>query len=111
MLRVLAALLALIFTVAFALLLLMALGAADLASCSDPDAVPASGEDDCIEGSSAERLIGLVLGFGSVAAAAATVGFAFVYARRGQGGRRALASAVATPILALAALLLLPVSF
>ena len=111
MLRVLAALLALIFTIAFALLLLIMLSAIDLASCSDPDAVAASGEDDCIEGSADKRLIGLVIGFGSVAAAAATVSFAFIYARRGQGGGRTVASALATPILALAALLLLPVNF
>jgi hypothetical protein len=110
-LRLLAALLAIVFAIAFAVGLALMLGAVDLASCSDPEAIAASGEDDCIEGSEAARLFGLLLGFGAVLAAAATAAFAVIYARSARGGGRTAAAAVATPVLALGALLLLPVSF
>jgi hypothetical protein len=111
MLRVLAALVAVVFAVVFMLLLLFMLTATDLALCSDPEGIKASGEDDCIEGSAAEQALGLVLGFGSAAAAAATVVFGIVYARTARGGGRVVAAAVATPLLALGAMYLLPVSF
>lgn len=106
MVRVLAALLALIAVVVVALLALLVLEAVDLASCSDADV-----GEDCIEGSSAERIIGLVLGFGALAGALATLGLAVVAARRGRGIGRVLACALATAILALGALYFLPVSF
>jgi hypothetical protein len=93
------------------LLLLGAISTSDLALCSDHAGVVASGEDDCIDTSSAGRAAGLVLGYGSVLAAFATVVLGVRFARRREGGRWLAATAVAAPLLALAAVLFLPISF
>jgi hypothetical protein len=100
-----------IYLLAGLLLLVGAIQVSDLALCSDPEAVRASGEDDCIEGSSGERVAGLLLAYGAVGAAFATVALGVWFARRRERGRELALAAVATPLLALGALLLLPVSF
>jgi hypothetical protein len=94
--------------------LLLAVGAiqvSDLALCSDHAGVIASGEDDCIDSSSAGRVAGLVLAYASVLAAFATVALGVRFARRREGGPLLAAAAVATPVLAVGAILFLPVSF
>ncbi len=88
-----------------------AIQASDLALCGDPAGVAASGEDDCIDTSSAGRAVGLALAYGAVLAAFATVVLGVRFARRREGGRWLAASAVAAPVLALAAIFFLPVSF
>jgi hypothetical protein len=103
--------LAALFGLVCALLLLAMISVSDLALCSDPEAVRASGESDCIEGSSGERIAGLALGWAAVLAAALTVALALVWARRRERGAQLAAAAIATPLLALGALLLVPVSF
>ena len=104
-------LVATLYLLAGLLLLVGAIQVSDLAPCSDPEAVRASGEDDCIEGSSGERILGLALAWGSVAAAFATVVLGVIFARRRERGVQLAFAAVATLALALGALLLLPVSF
>jgi hypothetical protein len=94
--------------------LLLAVGAiqaSDLALCSEPAAVIESGEDDCIDTSSAGRAAGIALAYASVLAAFATVFLAVRFARRREGGLQLACAAVATPVLALGAILFLPISF
>ena len=93
------------------LLLFSAIQASDLALCSDPAGVIASGEDDCIDTSSAGRVAGLALGYASVVGAFATVGLGVYFARRRERGGQLATAAVATPLLALAAVLFLPINF
>jgi hypothetical protein len=93
------------------LLLAGAISVGDLALCSDHAGVVASGESDCIDSSSAGRALGLALAYGSVLGAFTTVVLGVVFARRREQGRRLIAAAVATPVLALGAILLLPISF
>ena len=93
------------------LLVYSAIQVSDYALCSDPAGIAASGEDDCIDTSSAGRAIGLVLAYGSVIAAFATVGLGVFFARRRERAGQLAAAAIATPVLALGALLLLPISF
>ena len=100
-----------IYLLAGLLLLVGAIQVSDLALCSDPEAVRASGEDDCIEGSSGERAVGLLLAYAAVGAAFAAVALGVVFARRRMHGRWLAVAAIATPLIALGALLLLPVSF
>ena len=88
-----------------------AIQATDLALCSDHAAVLASGEDDCIDSSSLGRAVGLALAYASVATAFAAVVLGLIFARRRERGAQLAAAAIATPILALAAILFLPVSF
>ncbi len=94
--------------------LLLAVGAiqvSDLALCSDPAGVAASGEDDCIDSSSLGRVVGLVLAYGSVLAAFATVALGIWFARRRERGLQLAGTAIATLLLALGAILFLPVEF
>jgi hypothetical protein len=100
-----------VYLLAGLLLLVGAIQVSDLALCSDPDAVRASGEDDCIEGSSGRRVLGLALAYAAVATAFATVALGVIFARRRERGLQLALAAVVTPLLALGALLLLPVSF
>ena len=93
------------------ILLYSAIQVSDLALCSDPAGVAASGEDDCIDTSSAGRVVGLALAYASVVGACATVGLGAYFARRRERGRQLAAAAVATPVLALAAVFFLPISF
>ena len=109
--RFLAALLALVFALAAAGLLLAMITAGDLASCEDRAAFLASGEDECIEGSGADKAIGLILGYGASATAALAAAWGAIYASRRSRGRAFVASALATPVLALGAFYFLPVSF
>jgi hypothetical protein len=88
-----------------------AITTSDLALCSDHAGVLASGENDCIDSSSVGRAVGLVLGYGSVLAAFATAVLGVRFARRREGGRWLAAMAVAAPVLALAAVIFLPISF
>ena len=111
MVRVLAALLALFLGLAAIGLLVAMLEVGGLALCDDPEAFRASGSDDCIESSSGARALGLVLGWAAVACAALGSLLCARYARRRLGAGTAIACAGLTPLLALAALLLLPVSF
>lgn len=93
--------------------LLLAFGAiqvSELALCSDPAGVAASGEDDCIDSSGAGRALGLVLAFASVLCAFATVALGLVFARRRERGGLLALAAVLTPLLVLGAALFLPVS-
>ena len=83
----------------------------DLPLCSDHAAVLASSDGDCIESSSVERVIGLVLAYASVLVAATTVFFAVRFGRHHDHGRQLAVCALATPLLALGALVLLPISF
>jgi hypothetical protein len=103
--------LAALYLLAGLLLLVGAIEVSDLAVCTDPEAVRASGEDDCIDGSSGERMLGLGLAYGSVVAAFATVLLAVIFARRRERGLQLALAAAVTPLLALGALALLPVSF
>jgi hypothetical protein len=101
-------------TVYLVVALLLLVGATQVdgfALCSDPEAVNRSGEDDCIEGSSGERLIGLVLAYGAVATAFATVALGVWFASRHERGPLLALTAVATPLLTVGALALLPISF
>ena len=93
------------------LLLFSALQVTDLALCSDPAGVVASGEDDCIDTSSAGRAIGYALAYAAVLASFATVGLAVFFARRRERAGQLVAAAIATPVLVLAAVLFLPISF
>ena len=103
--------LAVIYLLVGLLLAFGALQVSDLALCSDPAGVAASGEDDCIDGGDAGRAIGLTLAYGSVLCAFATVGLGLVFARRRERGRLLALTAVLTPVLVLASILFLPVSF
>ena len=94
-----------------ALLLFSAIQVTELALCSDPAGIAASGEDDCIDTSSAGRAIGFVLAYCSVIAAFATVGLGVFFARRRERGGQLAAAAIVTPVLALAAVFFLPISF
>lgn len=105
--RFLAALLAFVFVVVLAVLVLWMTTVAGLGLCSDPQRL----SDDCIDASGGERALGLVLGFSSLAAAAATVVLAAIHVRRGRGGRWAPVTAVLTPVLAVVSLFFLPISF
>lgn len=111
MLRLLAGLLALVLALACIGLLVALIDVSGLALCDDPEAVRASGSDDCIEGSSAGKAIGLALGGAATAVAAYGSFLAVGYTRRRQRGAALAACAVATPLLALGAVFLLPVSF
>ena len=75
--------------------------------CSEP----LHGADECIDGSSGERVLGLLAGWASVVTAAVAVTFAIRVAT----GRRGLAvlatTAALTPVLALLGLAFLPISF
>ena len=105
---------AILATVYLLLGLLLGVGAvsvSDLALCSDHAGVVASGENDCVDTSSAGRALGLVLVYGSVLTAFVTVVLGVVFARSNARGRQLIAAAVATPVLALGAILLLPISF
>jgi hypothetical protein len=93
------------------LLLVGAIQTSDLALCSDHAGVLASGEDDCIDTSEAGRALGLALGYASVLGAFATVGLGVFFARRRERGAQLAVVAVATPVLALGAILFLPISF
>lgn len=64
------------------LLVVGAISVSDLALCSDPAGVAASGEDDCIDSSSLGRAVGLALAYESVLAAFATVALGVIFARR-----------------------------
>lgn len=108
MARALAIPLTLVLAAAFALLLYASISVADLPLCSDPDGAVV---DDCIEGSDTERALGLASALAAVLAAAAGTwsGARFV---RGRTGKKVLMAAlVATPVFALLAVFLLPVSF
>ena len=93
------------------LFLVGAIQASDLALCSDHAGVVASGEDDCIDTSSIGRVVGLTLAYGSVAAAFATVALGVLFARRRERGLQLAGMAVVTLVLALGAILFLPISF
>jgi hypothetical protein len=110
-LRVLAVLVALVLALAAIGLLVALVDAAGLPRCEDREAVAESDADECIEGSSAEKAIGLALGGAAAAVAAFGALLGIGYVRAGRGGARLAACAVATPVLALGALLLLPISF
>ncbi len=103
--------LATVYLLLGALLLFSAIQVSDLALCDDPAGVIASGEDDCIDTSSAGRAVGVGLAFASVLASFATVGLRVIFARRRERGRQLATAAVATPVLALAAVFFLPISF
>jgi hypothetical protein len=92
-------------------LLFSAITVSDLALCSDPAGVSASGEDDCIDTSSAGRAAGLVLAYASTFAAFTTVGLGVLFARRRERAKQLAAAALATPVLALGAIFFLPISF
>ena len=93
------------------LLLIGAITSSDLALCSDHAGVIASGEDDCIDTSEAGRAVGLALAWASVLAAFATVGLGVYFARRRERGAWLSIAAIAAPLLALGAVLFLPISF
>ena len=109
--RAIAVIVAIVFTVIAAALLIAMLEVSDLPRCDDPGAVQFADEDDCIEGSSARRAVGLTLGWASTVAAALAALFGFAYAAGRARGFAVAACALATPVLALAALMLLPISF
>jgi len=103
--------LATIYLLLGALLLIGAIQVSDLALCSDPDAVRASGEDDCIDTSSFGRAVGIALAYASVLGAVATIALALIFARRRERGAQLAVAAVLTPLLALGGFLLLPIEF
>ena len=108
MARAVAVPLTLLLTVILVLLVLAYASVFDLPLCSDSGRDP---QEDCIEGGGFDRALGLVLGALAVVSAGAGVWFGVRLMRRGTDGRKLAMAAVATPLLALAALLLLPVSF
>jgi hypothetical protein len=108
---VVAAIVAILFVLIAVALLFAMVEVSDLPRCEDRAAVLASDEDDCIEGSAAREAIGLVLGWAATVLAVLAAMLGLLYA---SGRRRGLAlaeCALATPLLALGALVLLPVSF
>ncbi len=111
MLRLLAGLLVIVLALAAAALLAGVVQGAGIPRCEDREAVAESDADECFETSSGGKTIGLVLGAaaGVVAALGAVAGVGYVR-RRGGGGRLVLCT-LATPILALAALLFVQISF
>ncbi len=111
MLRVLAAVIAVVFALVTAGLLIAAIEVSDYPRCEDRAAVASSDEDECVEGSPARRAAGLAAVYGSVIVAAVTAVFGLGYASRRRGGRGLVICAIATPVLVLAALILLPISF
>ncbi len=104
--RILAAVVTLLLAVAFVLLVAAMLSVVGLSLCSEP-----GNTGDCIEGTSTERLLGLVLGFAAVGSAGLGAWWGIRFVRNGTGAPRLAAAVVATPVLALGALALLPVSF
>ena len=95
-----------VLSVAFALLVAAMLLVVGLPVCSEP-----GNTGDCIEGTSTERLLGLVLGFAALASAGLGAWSGIRFIRSGAGAGRLAIAAIATPVLALGALVLLPVSF
>ncbi len=90
-------------------LFLIMLNATGLPVCEDRAAVIEAGE--CIEASSAERTLGLIVGWAATACAALAFALSIGFSRTGRGAGRLAVAAVLTPVLGFVALLLLPVSF
>lgn len=101
--------------VAAALVLLIALIAlyymvnvTGLPLCDDPGSLI---EDDCVEAGSAARAIGTIVGWVATVIAFSAFGLSIYYAFAGRAGRRMIVTVALTPPLAIATLVLLPVSF
>ena len=90
-------------------LLVLMLNVTGLPLCEDRAALRDA--DECIEASSGERALGIVVGWASVLCAALAVTFAIRLARRGTGWARVAVTAALTPVLGLLAIAFLPVSF
>ena len=110
-LRILAAMLAVVFAAAALGLGFAMAEVNDLARCADREAFLASGEDECIEGSPSQRAGGLILGYAATALAALAAGFGVAYAARRRYGGALATSAFFAVACAAGALALLPVSF
>jgi hypothetical protein len=107
--KVLAIAAAVILVLLALILLLVMLNVSGLPLCSDKQALRTA--DECIDGSSGERVIGLIAGWASVVTGFLAFGFAVRLASSGRGIPRFTIAAAVTPVLALLAVAFLPVSF
>ena len=109
MTRTLAIVAAVILALLGAILLILMLNVTGLPLCDDRAALRTA--DECIEATSGERTLGLVLGWAGTVCAVLAVFFAIRLARRGTGAGRVATTAALTPVLGLLAVAFLPVSF
>ena len=99
---------AVILALVAVVMLILMLNVSGLPLCDDRGALRTA--DECIEASSGERALGLLVGWASVVCGLAAVWLAVRFARRRKGGAVFAAAAGLTPVLALLAVAFLPVS-